>query len=63
MRTDVAELVYERSSTDHGIVVDDHFAGTLHGIAHDNIVVHNTIVSHVAVSHDETVVAYDGLTL
>lgn len=58
MRSDVAELVNQAATTNDSEVVDFHFTGKLACIADNNVVADDTIVSDVAVGHNETVAAY-----
>lgn len=58
MRPYVAELMHERAAAYYGKTVHHYFACELGGIADDYVVAHGAVVRNVAVSHDETVVAY-----
>ena len=62
MRTDVYELVHQCTAADDGEIIYFHFAGQLRGVGHDDIVVQDAVVRHMAVSHDEVVVTDDGLS-
>ena len=53
----------ETATAEDGIIIHLHFASQLNGIAHDNMVVENAVVRYMAISHDQAVVAYHGLTL
>lgn len=63
MRADVTELVDESASANHGKVVNDNLTGNLSGIGDNHIVANHTVVSYVAVGHNEAVAADNGLAL
>jgi hypothetical protein len=57
----MAELMDKRTATYHGKVVNHNLSGNLNGIRHDHVIAHYTVVSHMAVCHDQTVAAHYGL--
>ena len=61
--TNMGELVNERTTADDGEIVHLYLTGQLRGIGHDDIIVQDAVVRHVAISHDEVVVADNGLAL
>lgn len=63
VRAEMAELMDKSTSADYGAVVDNHFAGELGGVAHYYVVAERAVMGHVAVCHEQTVVADDGPSL
>lgn len=63
MRANMRELMHERSSADDGVVIHNDLARQLRGVGHNDIIMQDTVVRHVAVSHNEVVVANDGFSL
>jgi hypothetical protein len=53
----------ERTAADDGEIVHLHLAGELGAVRHDDMIIQDTVVRHVAVSHDEVIIADDGLAL
>ena len=53
MGADMAELVYETAAADYGEVIHNYLACELGGVTYDNVVAHDAVVRHVAVSHDK----------
>lgn len=60
---DVSELVDQSAATDDCAWIDNDLTGHLYRVRHDHTVTDITIVSHVAVSHDEAVLADLGYLL
>ena len=60
---DMAELMNKRTATDDGEIVHLHLAGELGTVRHDDMVMQDAVMRHVAVSHDEVIIADDGLAL
>lgn len=60
VRTQVAELVYQCSAADDGVVVYDDFACQLCGVGDDDVVAYAAVVCYVRVGHNQAVVAHDG---
>lgn len=60
--TDTGELVDERTAAQHCIVANNDFACELHCVRHDDVVAKAAVVSYVAVSHHEVVIAHHGLS-
>ena len=54
----VAELVYQNSGADDGVVVDHHLTGKLRRVADNQVVAKHTVVGHMHVLHQEAVVAH-----
>ncbi len=54
----MAELVYETAAADYGEVIHNYLACELGGVTYDNVVAHDAVVRHVAVSHDKGVAAH-----
>ena len=48
-----AELMAEHCCADNGIVVNDHLAGHLGGVAHYQAVAYDTVVGDVHVFHEQ----------
>jgi hypothetical protein len=57
---DAGELVYQAASAYDSMVVYLHLAGYLSGIAYNNIVFKQTIVSHMAIGHNQAIITDDG---
>ena len=53
----------ERTAADDGEIIHLHLAGKLGAVRHDDMIMQDTVVRHVAVSHDEVIIADDGLAL
>lgn len=62
MASYMAELVNQRTASDDGEIIYFHFACQLSRIGHDDIIMQDTVMCYMAVSHNEVVIAYDGLT-
>lgn len=60
VRTQVAELVYQCSAADDGVVVYDDFACQLCSVGDDDVVAYAAVVCYVRVGHNQAVVAHDG---
>ena len=61
VRANFRELVCQYTAANHRIIAHLNLAGELHGVRHDDVVTQHAVVCHVAVGHDQAVVANDGL--
>ena len=62
MTADERELVHEGATTDNGPISYLDLSGQLCRVGHDDMVAHNAVVCHMAIGHDQAVVAHNGLT-
>ena len=53
----MGELMDQRTTSNNGKRIDNHFTGHLNRIAHDDIVADIAVVSNVAIGHDHAVLA------
>ena len=58
---DVGELMYQCTAANDGPVCHLNLAGKLCRVGHDDVVAHNAVVCHMAIGHDQAVVAHNGL--
>lgn len=63
MLSDMGELMHEGAATDDGVVLYHYLTRQLYGVGHDDIVVQDAIVRHMAVRHNEAIASDNGFAL
>ena len=60
LAADTTELMYAGIGADVGAVCDEHVAGQGGGVGHDYVVANQTVMRHMRLGHEETIVADSG---